>query len=86
VYPAEVENVLQEMPEIAEVSVYGREKRRCRTDCVRNACDAGDFQRDLKQFCRQRLREFQIPARINLVESALYGQRFKKNRRGTADS
>src|SRR5437870_5586598 len=91
VYPAEVESVLQEMPEIAEVSVYGEKNAIvgeivCAAVRLRKPRDARDLQRDLRQFCRQRLQEFQIPVRIKLVESALHGQRFKKNRRETAAS
>ena len=86
VYPAEVESVLQEMPEIAEVSVYGEKNAIvgeivCAAVRLRKPRDARDFQRDLRQFCRRRLQEFQIPVRIRLVENALHGERFKKNRR-----
>jgi len=89
VYPAEVESVLQEMPDIAEVSVYGEKNAIvgeivCAVVRLRKTRDARDFQRDLRQFCRQRLQEFQVPVRIKLVESALHGERFKKNRRETA--
>jgi long-chain acyl-CoA synthetase len=89
VYPAEVESVLQEMPEIAEISVYGEKNAivgeiACAAVRLREPREARDFQRDLRQFCRQRLQEFQIPVRIKLVESALHGQRFKKNRRKSA--
>jgi long-chain acyl-CoA synthetase len=91
VYPAEVESVLQEMPEIAEVSVYGEKNAIvgeivCAAVRLRNARDARDFQRDLRHFCRRRLQEFQVPVRIKLVECALHGERFKKNRRETANS
>ena len=91
VYPAEVESVLQEMPEIAEVSVYGEKNAIvgeivCAAVRLRQARDARDFQRDLRQCCRQRLQAFQVPVRIKLVDSALHGDRFKKNRRETAAS
>src|SRR5947208_9104879 len=86
VYPAEVESVLQEMPEIAEVAVYGEKNAIvgqivCAAVRLREARDARDFQGELRQFCRQRLQAFQIPARIRFVDGALHGQRFKKNRR-----
>jgi len=89
VYPAEIESVLQEMPEIAEVAVYGEKNAIvgeivCAAVRLREARDARDLQRELRQFCRQRLQQFQIPALVKLVESALHGQRFKKNRRETA--
>jgi long-chain acyl-CoA synthetase len=89
VYPAEVESVLQEMPEVAEVSVYGEKNAIvgeivCAAIRLQKERDARDFQRDLRQFCRQRLQQYQIPVRIRLVEGALHGERFKKNRRETA--
>ena len=63
VYPAEVESVLQEMPEIAEVLVYGEKNAIvgeivCAAVRLREPRDARDLQRDLRQFCRQRLQEF----------------------------
>jgi long-chain acyl-CoA synthetase len=89
VYPAEVESVLQEMPEIAEVSVYGEKNAIvgeivCAAVRLRQERDARDFQRELRQFCRPRLQQYQIPARVRLVTGALHGDRFKKNRRETA--
>ena len=86
VYPAQVESVIQEMPEVAEVSVYGEKNAimgqvPCAAIRLRQPCDPGEFHRHLRQFCRQRLQEFQIPVRVKLVESAMHGQRFKKNRR-----
>jgi acyl-coenzyme A synthetase/AMP-(fatty) acid ligase len=86
VYPVQVESVVQEMPEVAEVSVYGEKNAimgqiPCAAIRLRQPRDAKHFHRELKQFCRQRLQEFQIPVRVRLVESAMHGERFKKNRR-----
>ena len=86
VYPAQVESVVQEMPEVAEVSVYGERNAivgqiPCAAIRLRQPRDARQFHRELRQFCRQRLQEFQIPVRIRLVEGAMHGERFKKNRR-----
>src|SRR5205823_7580998 len=39
------------------------------------------FHHELRQFCRQRLQEFQISVQVRLVENAMHGERFKKNRR-----
>jgi acyl-coenzyme A synthetase/AMP-(fatty) acid ligase len=85
VYPAEVESVVQEMPEVAEVSVYGEKNAimgqiACAAIRLRQPRDAGQFHRDLRHFCRRRLEEFQIPVRVTLVEGVMHGQRFKKNR------
>jgi acyl-CoA synthetase (AMP-forming)/AMP-acid ligase II len=86
VYPAQVESVVQEMPEVAEVSVYGEKNAIlgqivCAAIRLREYRDARQFHRELRQFCRQSLQEFQIPARVRLVENAMHGERFKKNRR-----
>jgi long-chain acyl-CoA synthetase len=86
VYPAHVESVVQEMPEVAEVSVYGQKNAIlgqivCATIRLRESRDARQFHRELRQFCRQRLQEFQIPVQVRLAEKAMHGERFKKNRR-----
>jgi acyl-coenzyme A synthetase/AMP-(fatty) acid ligase len=86
VYPAQVESVVQEMPEVAEVSVYGEKNAimgqiPCATIRLRQPRDVREFHSELRRFCRQRLQEFQIPVRVRLVESAMHGGRFKKNRR-----
>ena len=78
--------VVQEMPEVAEVSVYGEKNAimgqiPCAAIRLRQPRDAGEFHRDLRRFCRCRLQEFQIPVRVRLIETAMHGQRFKKNRR-----
>jgi long-chain acyl-CoA synthetase len=91
VYPAQVESVVQEMPEVAEVSVYGEKNAitgqiPCAAVRLREPRDARQFHRELRQFCRQRLQQFEIPVRVMLVENAMHGERFKKNRREYAAS
>jgi long-chain acyl-CoA synthetase len=86
VYPAQVESVVQEMPEVAEVSVYGEKNAImgqivCAAIRLSESRDSRQFHHELRQFCRQRLQEFQIPVRVTLVENAMHGERFKKNRR-----
>jgi long-chain acyl-CoA synthetase len=91
VYPAQVESVVQEMPEVAEVSVHGEKNAItgeivCAAVRLRQRRDERQFHRELRQFCRGRLQEFQIPMRIRLVENVMHGERFKKNRRENAAS
>jgi long-chain acyl-CoA synthetase len=86
VYPAQVESVVQEMPEVEEVSVHGEKNAItgeivCARVRLRSSCDERQFHRELRQFCRDRLQQFQIPVRIQLVENSMHGGRFKKNRR-----
>jgi acyl-coenzyme A synthetase/AMP-(fatty) acid ligase len=56
----------------------------CATVRLLEAVDAREFQNELRQFCRKRLQEFQIPVRVRIVENTLHGERFKKNRRENA--
>jgi 3-oxoacyl-[acyl-carrier protein] reductase len=77
---------LTQMPEVAEVSVYGKKNAimgqiPCAAIRLRQPRDQRQFHREFRQFCSQRLQEFQIPVRIRLVENEMYGERFKKNRR-----
>ena len=86
VYPAQVESVVQEMAEVVEVSVYGEKNAimgqiPCAAIRLRQSRDAAEFHRELRRFCRSRLQEFQIPVRVRLVQTAMHGERFKKNRR-----
>jgi long-chain acyl-CoA synthetase len=74
------------MLEVAEVTVYGEKNpitRQivCAAIRLREALDERQFHDDRRQFCRQRLQDFQIPVRVRLVVNALHGERFKKNRR-----
>jgi acyl-CoA synthetase (AMP-forming)/AMP-acid ligase II len=85
VYPAEIESVIQAMPNVAEVAVYGEKNPImgqivCSTIRLRQPQDAKFFHRELRQFCRQRLQEFQVPVKLKIVETSLYGERFKKMR------
>src|SRR5205807_3582379 len=66
VYPAEVESVVQEMPQVAEVSVYGEKNAImgqivCAAIRLSEPRDPQTFHRELREFCRQRLQAFQIP-------------------------
>jgi long-chain acyl-CoA synthetase len=86
VYPAQVESVVQEMPDVAEVSVYGEQHAimgqiPCAAIRLRQPRDVRQFHRELRKFCHQRLQNFEIPVKVRLVESAMHGERFKRNRR-----
>jgi long-chain acyl-CoA synthetase len=85
-YPAEVESVLQTIPNVAEVAVYG-EKNALTGQAVAARFrliepeDPAAFRNKVRAFCRGKLRPFQIPARIAISEEAQHGGRFKKIRR-----
>jgi acyl-coenzyme A synthetase/AMP-(fatty) acid ligase len=86
VYPAEVESVIQEMENVAEVMVSGEKNPIlgnivCAKVRLRRPEDPKDYSRQLRLFCRGRLQSYQVPVRIDVVENALHGERFKKMRR-----
>ena len=89
VYPTEVESVVQEMDEVAEVSVYGEKSAImgnivCARVRLKQGAESDGFASRLRQFCRHKLQEFKVPVRVALVDSALHTQRFKKERQPEA--
>ena len=89
VYPAEVENVIQELDEIAEATVYGEK------NAINGNIVCADFtavshldnsqEKDLialvKQHCREKLQKYKVPVRVNVVSEQQHTERFKKSRR-----
>ena len=86
VYPAEVENVIQVFPGVAEATVYG-EKNPLLGEivCARvrptGAVDAVEFAAALKRHCAGSLERFKVPVRLDIVAESQFGERFKKVRR-----
>jgi acyl-CoA synthetase (AMP-forming)/AMP-acid ligase II len=85
VYPVEVENVLLEMENVEDVAVSGAPNSITGQIVVARFSLSGpeelrDFRKRMREFCRGRLAAFKIPAKIEIAEEALYGERFKKMR------
>ena len=85
VHPSEVESVIQEMENVAEVSVYGEKNSImgnviCARVRLRYLTRSEDFAAQLKQFCRERLQGYKVPVRVLVVEEDLHSKRFKKTR------
>lgn len=89
VYPAEVENALQGLGNVAEVTVFG-EKHPLTGHIVAarfrllEAEDAAGFRQRVRAFCQGKLERHKIPARILVVEDAQHSSRFKKMRLAAA--
>lgn len=86
VYPAEVESVLLELANIAEVTVAGHHNHV--TGMVVKATlllikdeDERSLRRRIRQHCRDRLEPYKIPAVIEVSTTAQHSDRFKKIRR-----
>ena len=89
VYPAEVENVIQELEAVGEVTVYGEKNAItgnivCADITARSPLDLSG-QKDLialvKQHCREKLQKYKVPLRVNIVTEQQHTERFKKSRR-----
>jgi len=85
VYPCEVEGVIQEMEDVADVTVYGEKNPImgnivCARVRLKEGAERDKFAARLKQYCRQKLNEFKVPVRVELAESNLHSERFKKER------
>ncbi|MAB80480.1 MAG: AMP-dependent synthetase [Planctomycetes bacterium] len=85
VYPAEVESVVQELDDVAEVSIYGeRNAILGNAVCARVTPCVGTNRESLpilvKKHCRERLERFKVPVKVEVVERSQHGGRFKKIR------
>jgi acyl-coenzyme A synthetase/AMP-(fatty) acid ligase len=87
VYPAEVETVIEELPEIISATVFGEDnaitgKIVCARVQLNN--DISESQRELTKrirlYCQKKLEPFKVPMRIDFIETDNYNERFKKLR------
>ena len=86
VYPTEVESVIQEMANVAEVTVFGKKNAItgsmvCAKVLLEQKDNPKEFSIALKKFCRKRLQAFKIPVKIEIVEQKQHSKRFKKIKR-----
>lgn len=87
VYPAEVESAIHEMPEVAEVTVYGEKNAItghivcAKVRLLREIdIDPKTFVSKLKLHCREKMQAFKVPVKVNLEAGEQYSGRFKKMR------
>lgn len=86
VYPAEVESVIQEMENIADVTVHS-EKNPITGNivCAKVSLSQEESRKELtarlKTFCKERLEAYKIPVKVKIVDEKQHGERFKKIRK-----
>jgi acyl-CoA synthetase (AMP-forming)/AMP-acid ligase II len=90
VYPSEVENVLLEMDNICEATVWGKANSITgQVVAARVTLDRAEVQDSLERrvdrFCRGRLAAYKIPVVVEIVDGDHHGQRFKKIRPGATE-
>lgn len=85
VFPAEIENILLQLPEIEDVVVYGEPNYILGNIVVAKIKLKPDIEQSLitgnaRKFCSNRLPAFKIPQKFIFVTDISYGERFKKMR------
>lgn len=85
VYPTEVENVIQEMENVAEVSVYGEKNPItgnivCAKVRLLNDEEQNTFALRLKKHCRKKLANYKVPVKVFITHDPHYSKRYKKKR------
>jgi long-chain acyl-CoA synthetase len=83
VYPGEVESVILDLPEVAEVVVRGEPNAllgHVVVALVRPSSEIPPEQlrRRVRDLCRERLARFKVPAKITVVDTPLHSDRFKR--------
>ena len=86
VYPSEVENVVLEMENVVEVTVYGEKNPIigniiCARVRLQNQRDNKNFTNELKNFCSSKLQNYKIPVKVTIDNNQQYNARFKKLRK-----
>src|SRR5690606_4435291 len=85
VYPAEVESVLLELPNVVDATVRGERHPITGSIVVaelrlREPEDRKSLSKRVRQHCRERLAAFKVPVKIHVGEAARISERFKKAR------
>ncbi len=89
VYPAEVEAVLMELPDVRDVAVFGHANPLTGQIVAARfnlavAEPLDDFKRRMRRFCKDRLPSYKIPVRVEFTDQNQFGARLKKVRRSLA--
>jgi long-chain acyl-CoA synthetase len=88
VYPAEVEEVLLDLPNVREVSVFGRPNPitgqivGMRVNLFESE-ELQSFKVRMRNFCKDRLSPYKIPVHVEFTDDEQFNSRFKKVRRDT---
>ena len=85
VYPMEVESVIQEFDNVAEVTVFGKKNAItgnmvCAKIRLQQEQDHKQFSIALKKYCRDKLQTFKIPVKVEFDDQKQHSKRFKKSR------
>ncbi len=85
VFPAEVENIIQQVENVAEVTVFGEKNALtgnivCAEVRSKQPEDSKELIHRIKAFCRGKLENYKIPIKITVIKESRFSERFKKSR------
>lgn len=85
-YPAEVEDVILQLPNVVDVVVKGESHNLLGQIVVANIAlsepeSLPDLRARVRAACREKLANFKVPAKVAIVDAETYSARFKKIRR-----
>ena len=85
VFPAEIESVLMEIPNIVDCLVIGRPnaitgQAVCAQVVIQEGIDKKVIKREIRHYCRRKLLNYKVPQIVEIVEKINVGHRFKKLR------
>ena len=88
VYPIEVESILQLMDGVEDVTVIGEPSPitgQIVTARIKLTMgeSLSDFRKRMRSFCDGKLPSYKVPQKVILADRAMYGERFKKMRKGS---
>ncbi|MBI1371158.1 MAG: AMP-binding protein [Phycisphaera sp.] len=91
VYPAEVEAVIAQMPEVLEVAVFGQANAIlgsivCATVRTADAIKPAELTQRVRAFLKDRVEDYKVPMKIETTTESLTTDRFKTMRRATPPS
>lgn len=85
VFPAEIENIILQLPEVEDVSVSGENNLILGNIIVANIklkfnVNHLVFKNNVRQYCLNKMPKFKVPQKFKIVSEITYGERFKKIR------
>ena len=84
-YPAEVENIILNIPNIKDVVVFGEQHSMLGQIAVAKVIVFDEepiesIKKKIRNYCKFKLADFKIPAKVAIADGPLYSSRQKKNR------
>tara|TARA_B100000767_G_C19615445_1_gene471705 strand:- start:495 stop:896 length:402 start_codon:yes stop_codon:yes gene_type:complete len=86
VFPIEVENILKEYENVSDAVVYAKENRilghivAADIMPINKVDEENDFILSIKRYCTERLENYKVPIKINIVNRIELSDRYKKVR------